>query len=173
VVALLLAAGVSAALGVLGRARPSSYPQFLTFGFSDVATFKTWLATVVLALAAAQLLSALGLYGHLTGLRAVPGWLPVAHRLCGAAAFTLSLPVAAYCLYGFGFAPAPLSARTLVHSVAGCAFSGALAGKILLVHTKRLPGWALPVAGAALLTAVVLIWVTSALWWFQLARVHR
>ena len=28
-----------------------SYPQFLTFGFSDVATFKTWMATVVLALA--------------------------------------------------------------------------------------------------------------------------
>lgn len=94
------------------------------------------------------------------------------HRITGAGAFTLSLPAAYYCLYSFGFAPAPLSTRTLLHSIAGCAFYGAFAAKVLLVHTHRLPRWALPIAGATLLTAVVLIWATSALWWFHLTGIH-
>ena len=84
----------------------------------------------------------------------------------------LSLPVAAYCLYGYGFAPAPLSARTLIHSVAGCAFYGAFAAKVLFVHTRGLPRWALPATGALLLTAVVVAWLTSALWLFSVAGLH-
>ena len=87
-------------------------------------------------------------------------------------AFALSLPVAAYCLYGFGFAPAPLSPRTLVHSIAGCAFYGAFAAKVLFVHTRGLPRWALPATGALLLTAVVVAWLTSALWLFSVTGLH-
>ena len=81
--------------------------------------------------------------------------------------------MAAYCLYGFGFAPAPSSGRTLLHSLAGCAFYGAFAAKVLLVHTRRLPGWALPLAGAVLLTAVVVAWLTSALWLFATLGLSR
>ena len=84
----------------------------------------------------------------------------------------LSLPVAAYCLYGYGFAPAPMSARTLIHSVAGCALYGAFAAKVLFVHTRGLPRWALPATGALLLTAVVVVWLTSALWLFSVAGLH-
>ena len=33
------------------------------------------------------------------------------------------------------------------------------------VHTRRLPGWALPVAGGLLFTAIVVLWWTGALWY--------
>ena len=72
--------------------------------------------------------------------------------------------MAAYCLYGFGFAQEPFSTRTMVHSLAGCLFYGAFAAKVVLVHSRRLPGWALPVAGGLLLTAVVVLWLTSTVW---------
>jgi hypothetical protein len=68
--------------------------------------------------------------------------------------------------------PAPLSARTLVHSIAGCAFYGAFATKVLFVHTRGLPRWALPATGALLLTAVVVAWLTSALWLFSVTGLH-
>ena len=42
-----------------------------------------------------------------------------------------------------------------------------MAAKILVVRTSRLPGWALPVAGGSLLTTVVVLWYTSALWDFN------
>jgi uncharacterized protein DUF6529 len=144
VAALLLAAGVSVGLGVLGRAHQPGIARLPTFGFSDEQTFKAWLATAVLVLAAAQLLSALWIYRRLPGLGRPPRRLPATHRACGAVAFTLSLPVAAYCLYSFGFAPNPMSTRILLHSVAGCAFYGAFAGKVLLVHTRRIPSWSVP-----------------------------
>jgi hypothetical protein len=171
--ALLLGAGVSVALGVYGRVHVPTYGTLPSFGFSGTATFKAWLGSVVLVLAAAQLVSALWLYGRLPGVRGAPRWLGTVHRVTGFAAFVLSLPVAAYCLYQFGFAPSPLSPRTLVHSVAGCAFYGAFAAKVVVVQSRRLPAWALPVVGALLLTAVVVAWLTSALWLFSVAGVHR
>ena len=166
--ALLLGAGVAVALGVYGRVHEaSSYGTLPAFGFSSTATFKAWTATVVVALALVQLGTALWLYGRLPGVRAAPPWLGTAHRATGTLAFVLSLPVAAFCLYGFGFAPEPFSTRTLVHSLAGCIFYGAFAAKVVLVHTRRLPGWVLPVAGGLLLTAVVVAWLTSAVWLFS------
>ena len=171
--ALLLGAGVAVALGVYGRAHVPTYGALPSFGFSSTATFKAWTGTVVVALAVVQLGTALWLYGHLPGAGRPPAHLAGLHRATGLVAFVVSLPVAAYCLYGFGFAPAPLSARTLVHSVAGCAFYGAFAAKVLLVHTRRLPGWALPLAGGLLLSTVVLAWLTSALWLFATVGVTR
>jgi len=166
--ALLLGAGVAVALGVFGRVHePSSYASMPAFGFSSTITFKAWTGTAVVVLALAQLLTALWLYGRLPGVRAAPGWLGPVHRVSGTLAFVLSLPVAAYCLYGFGFAPEPFSSRTLIHSLAACAFYGAFAAKVLLVHSRRIPGWALPVAGGLLLTAVVVVWLTSSLWFFS------
>jgi hypothetical protein len=85
----------------------------------------------------------------------------------------LSLPVAAYCLYGFGFAPSPFTTRTLTHSVAGCLVYGAFAAKVLVVHARRTPTWAVPLAGGLLLTTVVVAWLTSALWAFATFGLHR
>jgi hypothetical protein len=169
---LLLGAGVSVALGVYGRVHVPSYEALPSFGFSSTDTFKAWVGSVVLVLAASQAVTALWMYGRLPGVGAAPSALGPVHRGTGFVAFVLSLPVAAYCLYGYGFAPAPFSARTLVHSLAGCAFYGAFAAKVVFVHTRGLPRWTLPVVGALLLTAVVVVWLTSALWLFSVAGVH-
>jgi hypothetical protein len=34
-------------------------------------------------------------------------------------------------------------------------------------QSRRLPGWALPVAGGALAVAVGVLWYTSALWYYN------
>ena len=169
---LLVSAGVAVAIGVYGRVHHGSYAHLPAFGFSNIDTFKTWLASLVLVLVLAQLVMALWMYGKLPGVGDAPPGLGTAHRATGFVAFVLSLPVAAYCLYGFGFAPSPFSTRTLVHSIAGCAFYGAFSAKIVVVHTRRLPGWALPLAGGVLFSAFVLLWLTSALWWFTWSGVH-
>ena len=156
-----------------GRVHEPTYGALPALGFSSTATFKAWTGTVVVALALVQLVTALWLYGRLPGVRAAPRWLGRAHRASGTLAFVLSLPVAAYCLYGFGFAPEPFSNRTLVHSLAGCAFYGAFATKVLVVRSRRMPGWALPVVGGLLFTVLVLIWLTSSWWFFNEIGVQR
>ena len=40
------------------------------------------------------------------------------------------------------------------------------------MHNRRIPGWALPVAGGLLLTAVVLLWWTGAKWFFGVEGIH-
>jgi uncharacterized protein DUF6529 len=39
--------------------------------------------------------------------------------------------------------------------------------KVLLVQSRRLPGWALPVAGGTLAVVVGVLWCTSALWYYN------
>jgi len=165
--ALLLGAGVAVSLGVYGRVHdPAGFDALPTFGFSSTGQFKAWTATVVVVLALGQLIGALWLYGKLPGMPAAPSWLGTAHRLNGALAFVLSLPVAYCCLYGLGFAPDTPRTSTLVHSIAGCSLYGAFAAKVLFVHTRRLPGWALPLAGGLLFTSIVVLWWTGAIWYW-------
>jgi hypothetical protein len=78
--------------------------------------------------------------------------------------FLLSLPVAVQCILAYGV---QLNGpRVAVHSLAGCFFYGAFAAKMLIVRSRRLPGWALPVVGGLLVTLVVVIWYSGALWYF-------
>ena len=164
--ALLLGAGVAVALGVYGRAHTPDFEALPSLGFYGPGAFKSWGASLVLVLAVLQLLSALWLYGKLPVTRSAPAWLGTAHRTCGALAFLVSLPVAAFCLYGLGFSPEPFVLRRFIHSVAGCLLYGAFAAKVVFVHTSRLPGWALPLAGGLLFTAIVVLWWTGARWYF-------
>ncbi len=76
---------------------------------------------------------------------APPRPVPLAHRLIGAGVFALTVPVAVHCLIAYGVQLT--SPRVAIHSIAGCFFYGAFAAKVLAVHSRRLPGWALPVAG--------------------------
>ncbi|XVV06005.1 DUF6529 family protein [Actinosynnema sp. CA-248983] len=161
---VLAGAAVAVALGLVGTVAggPRELP---TWGFSSVQTFKAWLATIVLGLVAVQLFTALWIYGRLPRLRPGSHRVHVLHRVSGAVAFLVSLPVAFYCLYGFGFdATTP---RTLVHSVAGCAFYGAFTAKMLALRSSRLPGWLLPVLGGTVFSLFVLLWTVSAAWWFR------
>ena len=81
--------------------------------------------------------------------------------------FLLTLPVAYLCLWSLGFNPDPGGGRRLWHSIFGCAVYGAFATNIVVVRSRRMPGWALPVMGAVLFTTLVLVWLTSSLWFFN------
>ena len=43
----------------------------------------------------------------------------------------------------------------------------AFAAKVLLVQSRRLPGWALPAAGGTLAVLAGVMWYTSALWYYN------
>jgi hypothetical protein len=92
----------------------------------------------------------------------------VLHRVGGASLFLLSLPVAVHCMFAYGVQLGDL--RVAVHSLAGCFFYGAFAAKVLIVQSRRLPGWALPLAGGLLVTLIVVMWYSSALWYFDGSR---
>jgi hypothetical protein len=162
---LLLGALVAVALGVYaGLHEPAGRP-FATFGFSGMLQMKAWLTTGAVSLLLVQLTTARWMWGRLPGVRArAPGWASLLHRWSGAAAFTLTLPVALHCIWALGFATD--SPRVMVHGLAACLFYGAYAAKMLGLRVRGLPGWSLPVLGGTVLTALVLVWLTSALWFF-------
>jgi hypothetical protein len=161
----LAGGAVAVALGVYGRQhRPTGRP-ITDLGFPSLLAMKSTLASIAVALAVLQVLSALRMYGRLRVPRTMPRWLPAAHRWSGTAAFVVSLPVAYHCLWSLGLAT-DRGARPLLHGVLGCAFYGAIATKLLALRTPRLPRWAIPVVGATLVATLVGVWLTSALWYF-------
>jgi hypothetical protein len=163
--ALLVGAGVAVVLGVYGRVHHANSHGLPAFGFSSPLVFKVWFGSAVMLLAIVQLILASWMYGRLPGAGEAPAWVGTAHRASGYTALVLSLPVAALCLYGFGFNPSPFSGRVLLHSIAGCLFYGAYAAKIIIVRSSRLPGWAIPLIGSILFTVIVLLWLSSAVWY--------
>jgi Family of unknown function (DUF6529) len=162
--ASIAGAAVALALGTYGNVHEPTGDSIATFGFPAVLPMKAWFGTAVFALALAQLVSALALWGRLPGVRSAPGWLAPVHRWSGTAAFVVSLPVAYHCLWSLGFQDT--DARVLAHSLLGCAFYGAFATKLLALRIDGLPRWALPVIGGLLVTCVTGLWFTSSLWFF-------
>lgn len=164
--AALVGAAISLSLGVYGHVhQPTGLAIAPLHPGLIMLQVKSALASVGAGLALFQLGSAFWLYGRF-GSRPSPRWLAPAHRWSGTVAFVLTLPVAYHCLWSLGFRSA--TTRVLVHSVLGCAFYGAFATKLLLLRSRRLPGWALPVAGGTLVSLLVGLWFTSAAWFYQL-----
>ncbi len=161
--AAALGAAVAVALGVYGRVHDPSQQLVFTLIFSSTIAMKVWLATVALAFAVVQLLTAAWIYGRLPW--RAPPWLGIAHRVSGRTAFIISLPVAYHCLWSLGFQDT--TTRVLAHSLLGCAFYGAFAAKVTIVRSRGLPGWALPVAGGLVFAVFVALWCTSALWFID------
>jgi hypothetical protein len=124
---------------------------------------KVWFATVALAFAVVQVATALWIYGKLGG--EAPVWLGSVHRISGRLAFLFTLPVVYHCLWSLGFQST--DTRVLAHSIFGCLVYGAFAAKVLIVRTPRAPGWALPLAGSLMFTTLVVVWLTSALWFID------
>ena len=118
-----------------------------------------------LALAGVQVLLALWIYRKLPLVGSPPRPVPAVHRVTGFVLFALTVPVAVHCLIACGVQLTSL--RVAIHSIAGCFFYGAFAAKVLLVHSKRLPRWALPAAGGTLAIIVGVLWYTSALWYYN------
>jgi hypothetical protein len=163
-VPLGVGAVVALALGVYGKVHEPAHKAIFTGPFSTMIGMKVWLTSVALVLAMVQILTALWMYGKLG--RPAPKWVGPLHRGSGTAAFLLTLPVAFHCLWSLGFAPAPFDTRTLAHSLLGCLFYGAFAAKLLTLHSRRVPGWALPWVAGLLFTALVAVGLTSAVWYF-------
>jgi hypothetical protein len=161
----LAGGAVAVALGVYGRVHAPTQRAIDDLGFPTLLAMKSWLTSIATALALFQLFSALRLYRRLRPHRAVPRWLPAAHRWSGTAAFVVSLPVAYHCLWSLGFTT-DRGARPIVHGLLGCAFYGAVTTKLLALRTTRLPKWAIPVIGASLVTILTGILLTSSLWFF-------
>ena len=116
-----------------------------------------------------QVLGGMWMFGKL-GSRPAPKWVGPAHRISGSLALLFTLPVAYHCLWSLGFNPGDGTGRRLWHSIFGCLFFGAFTTKVLVVRSRRMPGWALPAVGATLFTVLVLIWLTSSLWFFRTSR---
>ena len=163
--ALLAGAAVAVAVGVYARVHhPAGRPLFL-LGFSGMLQLKSWLATAAFALIVFQLVTALWMWGHLPLVGRPPAWLPTAHRWSGAIAFTLTLPVALHCVWSLGFVTT--TPRVLAHGLAGCAFYGGYAAKMLGIRLRGLPRWSVPVLGGSVFTLFLLVWTTSAVWFFS------
>jgi Family of unknown function (DUF6529) len=159
----LLGIGVAAAVYLAGRLHRPDY-AFSMFG-ADPIPPKSLLATIVLGLAVLQVLLALWMYRKLPLAGRPPRPVPVTHRVTGFALFALTVPVAVHCLIAYGVQLTSL--RVAIHSIAGCFFYGAFTAKVLLVHSRRLPGWALPAVGGMLAIIVGILWYTSALWYYN------
>jgi Family of unknown function (DUF6529) len=165
------AAGAVVALlaGVFGRAHVPTLAGTTTLGFRTVIDMKVALCAVIVVIAVLQLVGALAMYGKLG--REAPPWLGTAHRVSGAVAALLVVFVAYHCLWTLGLKSGtwadgrPVSTRTIVHGVLGCAVLGALVVKVVAVRSRRAPGWFLPVAGGLLFTLLIAAVMTSALWY--------
>jgi hypothetical protein len=162
----LIAAGVSVALYVAGRLHTPNF-TFSLFGRVglDAIALKAVLATIALGLAVLQVLLALWMYRKLPLAGSPPRPVRLAHRLIGFGLFALTVPIAVHCLLAYGVQLTSL--RVAVHSIAGCFFYGAFVAKVLLVQSRRLPGWVLPVAGGTLAVVVGVLWYTSSLWYYN------
>ena len=161
-VPLAVGAVVAVALGVYGNLHHPTGRALFHEPFPSMFAMKVWLTAAALVLALVQVLTALWMYGKLGG--DAPGWVGPLHRTSGIVAFLLTLPVAFHCLWALGFQQT--DTRVLAHSLLGCTFYGAFVAKILTLHSRRLPDWALPWVGGLLFTALVAVSLTSAVWYF-------
>jgi hypothetical protein len=55
----------------------------------------------------------------------------------------------------------------VIHGVLGCAAIGAIVVKVVAVRSKRAPRWFLPVAGGLLFSLLVVVVLTSAVWYLH------
>lgn len=168
----LAGAAVSVLLGVYANEHePVANKLPYDFLFSGTIQLKAWFATIAVLLAVVQVLLALRLYGKVKWPKQMPAWLGDAHRLTGTLAFVITLPVAYQCLWSLGFQSG--STRVVIHSIFGCIFYGAFVTKVLSVRLHGLPDWTLPVVGGLVFAALVVLFLTSSLWFFTSSDAPR
>ncbi len=170
VVPALVGCLVALTLGLYGRLHAPTGVAVDVIGFSSPATVKAWLASGALLFAVIQFVSSLIMYGKLPWISA-PRWISGLHRWSGRIAFILTVIVAVHCLYALGFES--FNARVLAHSIAGCLFFGVFTAKMLSLTKRGTPSWVLPALGGLAFALLVLIWFTSAFWFFSFFGFRR
>jgi len=162
---LMVGALIALTVGVIAKTQQDSSPSgYFDLFFSDPIHLKAWFATAAGVLAFAQLFTASWMFQRIP-LRRSP-WVNLVHRWTGRLAFLCTLPVAYHCVFKLGFQSG--DNRVLVHSLIGSTFFGAYAAKVLIIKMKRYPVWVIPTAGGLLFTTLIVVWYTSALWFFSL-----
>jgi hypothetical protein len=156
-------------LGVFGRLHDPTLSGTTDLGFDTVIEMKVAVSVVIGVLAVLQLVGALWIYGRLG--KPAPAWVGTAHRVVGTLALLLAVFVGYSCLWALGLESGrldngePVPLRAVVHGVLGCAVFGAAVVKVVAVRSRRAPGWFLPVAGGLLFTLLVVVVLTSAVWY--------
>ncbi len=145
-----------------------TYTDLVTTVFSSTIAAKAWFATAAVLLALVQVTTAARIYGKLSFLPERGRTVARVHRWSGRIAFLCTLPVFFHCVTILGFQTP--DTRVAVHSVVGTFVYGVFAAKVLIVRDHSLPGWALPTAGLSLASVLVVLWLTSALWYFTTVR---
>jgi hypothetical protein len=163
VIPALVGCLVALTLGIYGRLHSPTGVAVDVIGFANGGTVKSVLASGAVVFAVVQVASSLVMYGKVRWITA-PSWIGGLHRWSGRIAFILTVPVVVHCLYALGFQT--FSARVLVHSIAGCLFFGTFTVKMLALTRRGMPGWVLPVLGGLAFGLLVLLWFTSAFWFF-------
>jgi hypothetical protein len=141
-----------------------SYGDLVTTVFSAPILAKVWLATFAAVLVVVQLSTAARMWGRLRGV--VPlsdATAKQVHRWSGRLAILFTLPVVFHCITILGFQTTSL--RVVVHSLAGSFFYGVFVAKMLVIRDRQHPAWALPVLGGTVAALLVLLWLTSSVWY--------
>jgi hypothetical protein len=147
----------------------SGYSDLVETVFSSTIAAKAWLATIAIAFALIQIATAARIYGRLAGvIPAGPKAVARVHRWSGRLAILFTLPIVFHCVFIIGFQTG--DARVLTHSLVGTFLYGVFAAKMVIVKDHGFPGWVLPVAGGLLFTLLVVLWLTSSLWYFREVR---
>lgn len=162
---------VALLLGVFGKVHGPTLDGTTTLGFDTVLAMKVALSCVIGVLAVLQVVGALWLYGKL-GV-AAPSWLGTAHRVTGVITLLLAVFVGYHCIWALGLESGTLDngyevpLRAVVHGVLGCVVFGAVVVKVTAVRSRRSPGWFLPVAGGLLFALLIVVVLTSAVWYLN------
>ena len=147
----------------------STYSDIVTSVFSTTIAAKVWLASIAFALAIVQVSTGARIFGKLERVIPLsPSVVSPIHRWSGRLAVLFTLPVAFHCIFILGFRTT--DARVLIHSIVGSFVFGVIVVKLFMVHSRKYPGWALPLAGGTLFAVLVTLWATSAGWYFTSVR---
>ncbi|HLF69128.1 MAG TPA: DUF6529 family protein [Gaiellaceae bacterium] len=145
-----------------------TYTDLVTLVFSSTIAAKAWLATAAVALAIVQVTTAARIYGRLRFLPERGAAIARAHRWSGRLALLCTLPVFFHCVTILGWQTP--NARVALHSLAGTFVYGVFVAKVLIVRDRALPAWALPTAGLTLASTLLVLWLSSSLWYFTTVR---
>jgi hypothetical protein len=161
--AVPLAAGAvtALALGLYASTHEPTGRDFVVTGFASASAWKSVFASVTMFLFVMQISLGLRITGRVGPRQASPPWTTDLHRLLGTVGFGVSIPVVFHCIWTLGYQSG--DSRLLVHSTFGCIAYGFYVAKILTVRRDDLAPWAVPVTGALLGIAMLVVWWTSAL----------
>ena len=148
----------------------------MTTVFSTPIAFKAWFASAAAVLAIVQVSPHPGCGAGSSASCRSRSPLKQVHRWSGRLAILCTLPVFFHCVFLLGFQTR--DARVAIHSVAGTLVYGVFVAKMLVIRENhraasredRYPEWALPVAGGVLAATLLVLWVTSSLWYFTNVR---